>query len=351
GVKTVVDMALEDAEQAADLYTVIKDGVKLQNATMTLTLTVGDNKEIKGVKIDCYTAHTYSGEAAEGSLLADNDYRAVAEITIDEYTTPTEDFEITIDPNFGYRASVISLLYEVTDKDVSIYLETGAKPANVTIEQGLCVETLDGEVTRLDNVPADAFKFDAATSSFVIDGAIVKSALDNAEFGTTLFALVYFDGEQNDLYAIGVSYVNDDWQAIGEYAYKTVMGLIMGAGSDNPNIGEIASIDGMYYLTDDDELDEIYYLEIVNGQIVTFIEHGNNITENVMLMVNGNEVAIVITYPETEQEPAHGIVLYGNVYTDYINITAQIDVDENGDYTSAVECDLYLYKYGIAVDQ
>lgn len=241
-VKSLVDMALADTEEAADLYTVIKDGVKLKNATMTLTLTVGDNRTITGFKIDNLISHTYKGTAAEGSLLADNDYRATAEIVIDEYTTPTEDFVINFDPNCDYRVPIISLLYEVTDKNVSLYFEAGGKTANVTVKQGLRLETLDGDVIALENVPADAFKFDAATSSFVFDGAVVKSALENVDFGTTLFALVYFDGDENDLYAIGLSYVDDDWQAISNYLSDMVMdqifGFIGGAGSDAPNISE-----------------------------------------------------------------------------------------------------------------
>lgn len=349
-VKSIVEMLKTNAK-TADLYTVIKEGVKLTNANITFTLTVDDNKVIKGVNVDCYAAHNYNGEAAEGSFLADNDYRATAELVIDEYKTSTEDFVITCDPNYGFRASIISLLYEVTDKDVSIYLETGGKTGYVTVEQGLSVETLDGEVVRLDNVPEGAFKFDEATSSFVFDGDVVKSALENADFGTTLFALVYFDGDENDLCAIGLAYVNDDWQAIYDYVYTTAMENIMdfigGASSDGPNIGEITSIDGTYYfMTDEGELDENYYFEIEDGYIVTFIENGNDMSENVILMIDGNEVVIAIAYPETEQESAYGIALCGDVYKDYIKVTEQINFDENGEVTDTIECNLYWYKSG-----
>ncbi|MDE6201234.1 MAG: hypothetical protein K2M47_05100 [Clostridiales bacterium] len=350
-VNEIIDGALAANEEAADLYIVIKNGVQLKNATMTFTLTVGDGNVINGIKVDGYVAHNYKGDAAEDSILADNDYRATAEITIDEYNTPTEDFVINFDPDCDYRASIISLLYDVTDKDVSVYFETGGKTADITVEQGLSVETLDGDVVVLDNVPADAFKFDAATSSFVFDGAVVKSALENADFGTTLFALVYFDGDENDLYAIGLSFVNDDLNDISDYLYDSAMDnileLIGGAGADAPNIGESNSIDGTYYyLTDDGELDENYYFEIDNGYIVTYIENGNDMTENVMLIVNGDEVVIVISYPETEEDPAYGIVLYGNVYANCINITSQDGYDENGECIGSIECDLYWYMYG-----
>lgn len=239
--KTIIDSALAGNQQAADLYTVIKDGVKLTNATITLTLTVDDNKAIKGVKIDSYAAHNYKGEAAEGSFLADNDYRATAEIVIDEYKTSTEDFVINCDPAMEYKTSIISLVYEVTDKDVSVYFETGGKTVNVT-DYSLYTQPLNGEVAPVENAAENAFRFDAATSSFVFDGALVKSALTGVEFGDSLYAVVYFDDDNYNCCVIALSYVNDDWQDIYDYLYEDMMENILefigGAGADAPNISD-----------------------------------------------------------------------------------------------------------------
>lgn len=346
-VKSIVEM-LKNNAQTADLYTVIKEGVKLTNANITLTLTVDDNKAVKGIKVDCYAAHNYKGEAAEGSFLADNDYRATAELVIDEYKTSTEDFVISCDPAMDYKTSIISLVYEVTDKDVSVYFEAGNQTVNIA-DYRLYTQPLNGEPTLIENAAENAFRFDAETSSFVFDGALVKSALTGVEFGDSLYAVVYFDDDNYYGYAIALSYVNDDWQDIYNYLYEDTLNKILefigGAGSDDPNIGEVASIDGTYYfMTDEGELDENYYFEIEDGYIVTFIENGNDMSENVMLMIDGNEVVIVMAYPETEQESAYGITLCGNVYTDYIKVTEKINFDENGEVTDTIECNLYWYK-------
>ncbi|MDE5592394.1 MAG: hypothetical protein K2I75_00405 [Clostridiales bacterium] len=353
-VQTVIDMALKNNAKAVDLYTVIKDGVVLKNATTTFTLTVDDNKAIKGVKFDNYLAHNYKGEAAEGSILADNDYRATVEIKIDEYTTPTEDFAITCDPEEGYRASIISLLYEVTDKNVSLYFEAGGKTVNVTVAQGLSLETLDGEVSILENVPEGAFKFDAATSSFVFDGAVVKSALENADFGTTLFALVYFDGDVTDLYAIGLAYVNDDWQAIGDYLYQNVMDSVLDfiGGHDTPDTPVIKSTaaDGTYYyFTDNGELDDSYYWVIEDGELVTCICNGDDMTEYAEVKVYESDssettVDVIIQYPADGDDPAYRLTMLGTLKETYVQIEMQIVYDENDEWLGATHGITIMYR-------
>lgn len=247
-IKTTIDAALKDNAKAADLYTVIKDGVKLKNATMTLIFTVDDAKNITGVKLDYIVSHTYTGEAAEGSILADNDYRATAEIVIDEYKTSTEDFVITGDPAMEYKTPIVMLVYNVTDKDVSVYYETSGK--TVTVNSYILEwVTPSGEIREIQPEDENAFKFDAATSSFVFDKELVNLTLSDealsvylqqgySAFGTSLQAIVFFDDDEYNGYAITLTYVNDDWQAIYDYAYETVMGLIMGGGSDAPNISE-----------------------------------------------------------------------------------------------------------------
>ncbi len=250
-VKSLVDMALADSEEAADLYTVIKDGVKLKNATMTLTLTIGDNKTITGIKVDYYVAHNYKGKAAEGSMLADNNYRATVEIAIDEYTTPTEDFVINFDPAADYKMPVTAYLYEVTDKDVYVYFETGGKTVNVG-SYILKWYTPDGDVREILPEDQNSFKFDSAKSSFVFNNDLIKTAFsDNAlesylnagfsVFGTSLEAVVFFDDDENG-YAIKLMYVDDDLKALsdfwGDMAMDQIFDFIGGAGADAPDISD-----------------------------------------------------------------------------------------------------------------
>ena len=238
-VRAAVDMALANAPEAADLYTVVKDGVTLKNATVTLTLTVNDDKTIKGVKVDCLAAHTYTGKAAEGSLLADNDYRATAELTIDEYKTTTDDFVITLDPACDYRKSVSALLYEVTDQNVSVYYETAGKTVTVS-SYVFEVETPDGETNEILS-SAKAFYFDAETSSFVFDKEIIYSVFNDAAFGTTLTAYVFFDGDDYNGYGIILTYVNADMQDLKDYARESFLaalnGFIGGGLPEEPDIG------------------------------------------------------------------------------------------------------------------
>lgn len=239
GVKTLIDTVLKDIPKAADLYTVIKDGVTLKNATITVTVKVDDNKKVKGVKVVCSAAHTYDGKAAEGLILADNDYLASAEITIDEYKTSTEDFVIALDPACDYKMPVTALLYEVTDKSVSVYYETAGKTVNVS-SYFLEVESPDGKTAQITDAAKDAFKFDAATSSFVFDGALVKTALGDAAFGTKLHAYMIFDSDENG-YAVTLMYVNADIQALYDYARESAVAFVQGyfggsSQTETPNI-------------------------------------------------------------------------------------------------------------------
>ncbi|MDE6029870.1 MAG: hypothetical protein K2F90_06100 [Clostridiales bacterium] len=248
-VKVLVDMALADNAQAADLYTVIKSGVKLTEATTTLTLTFGDDEKVTGIKLDNLVAHNYKGNAAEGSYLADNDYRATVQIVIDEYKTATEDFVIACDPAESYVTSIAALTYYV-DGDVSVYFETGGKTVNVASFY-LKKETPDGMVQQIFPESDGAFKFDQATSSFVFDKELVNSAFGDAAvsnlinagispFGTTLTAFVFFDGDDDNAYGITLVYVNDDWNAIAAYARDAatefILGFVGGAGSGAPDI-------------------------------------------------------------------------------------------------------------------
>lgn len=348
--KTMIDAALAGNQQTADLYTIVKDGVKLTNATVTLAITEDDNKAITGVKLDSYLAHNYKGEAAEGSLLADNDYRASAEIVIDEYKTSTEDFVITGDPAMEYKTSIISLVYEVTDKDVSVYLEAGNQTVNMT-NYRLYTQPLNGESVLIENAAENAFRFDAETSSFVFDGALVKSALTDVEFGDSLYAVVYFDDDNSYGYVIALSYVNDDWQDIFNYLYEDTLNKILdfigGTDSDAPNIGESNSIDGTYIGSgEENDFSATDRWVIADGECVLFLNHGDDITENVTLVVEGSRVIITISYPGTAEDSAYSLELHGIVYADYINIVEQIGYDENGEYIDAITCDMYMYRDG-----
>lgn len=237
-VQTVIDFALDGRAEAADLYTAIQKGVKLKNLTTTLTLTIEDDYTIRGVKLDQLISHTYKGVAAEGSLLADNNYRATAELVIDKYTTPTADFVINVNPACNYKTSVVSLLYNVDGKDVEVYYEVGGNAVNMT-NFHLELETPDGQRTPIENLPAPAqsFIFDSSASAFVFNGVLVKSALEDVPFGTKLCAVVVFDDDK-DGYEIMLQYVNDDWEQIYDYAYNSAMDMIMGfvggAGAPQP---------------------------------------------------------------------------------------------------------------------
>ena len=340
-VDALIDMALKDIPQVADLYTVIKDNVRLKNATVTITLTQDDDKNITGIKVDCLASHTYDGEATEGSFLADNDYRATAEIKIDEYTTSTEDFVINIDPACNYKTSVISLLYDVTDKDVSVYFEAGGNTVNMT-SYSLYTQPLNGEVTPITDAAENAFRFDAATSSFVFDGALVKSALTDVEFGDSLYAVVFFDNDDYNGYVIALSYVNDDINDISDYLYnsamESILDFISGGSHDTPTIkSDIA--DGTYYFfTDDGELDDTTYWVIEDGSFVTCINSGDDVTDNVMLAIYGDYVDVVIAYGD------YSIVLYGKVYENYIHVITQTILDENGDYDSSGYVNNIMYR-------
>lgn len=223
-VKNAVDLALAKNDKTAEMYTVIKNGVQLDAASVTVTITVDEDKKVKGVKVDCFAAHTYNGKFEGGMLLSDNDYRATAELVIDEYKTSTEDFVITLDPACDYKMPVVALLYEVTDKSVSVYYETAGKTVTVG-SYILEVETPEGKTEQITNAAADAFKFDAATSSFVFDGALVKSALGDAAFGTSLNAIVFFD-EDDSGYAVTLTYVNADLQGLKDYARESLLALL-----------------------------------------------------------------------------------------------------------------------------
>ncbi|MDE5562204.1 MAG: hypothetical protein K2J01_01500 [Clostridiales bacterium] len=347
-VKSIVEMLKTNAK-TADLYTVVKDGVKLTNATMTLTLTIGDYKMITGVKLDNYFAHNYKGTAAEGSILADNDYRATAEIVIDEYKTSTEDFVIACDPAMEYKTSIISLVYEVTDKDVSVYFEAGNQTVNMT-NYSLYTQPLNGEPTLIENAAENAFRFDAETSSFVFDGALVKSALTDVEFGDSLYAVVYFDDDNSYGYVIALSYVNDDWQDIYNYLYEDTLNKILEfiGGHDAPNIGEIYDVNGKYcYVQSNDELDtENNYFVIVDGEIVEFVVDGVDLTDYAAFSTHDNQISISVFVPETEDNEMYRLSLYGTVYLSYINITARL-TDVNGESTD-LECDEIYAKLDVA---
>ncbi|MDE7165143.1 MAG: hypothetical protein K2O04_06980 [Clostridiales bacterium] len=239
--KTLIDTAFAQEQQPSELYTAIKNGVKFKDISMTVTFTVNDSKTVTGVKADFLVAHTYNGVAPENfTVLADNDYLISAEIKIDEYKTEATDFDIKFSPEAYYKTSVAQVMYEFTDKDISVYYETAGntvKIARVDFEK----YTPDGKLTTIENAPEGAFKFDEATSSFVFDAAFVKSVLENATAGTYLYANIVFDGDKGQ-YCVTLVYLNDNIEEVSSYLTDYFMSIIKNVGGSDmpgdPNVSE-----------------------------------------------------------------------------------------------------------------
>lgn len=245
-VKSLIDMAFEKSEELDELYTVIKDGVKFKDISMTVALTVDDNKMLTGVKADFLTTHTYTGEAPESYVfLSDNDYLITAELKIEEYKTEVADFDIKFSPDATYKRAVAQVVYEFTDKDISVYYETAGNKIEIaayTVE----TQTPDGKLTQIQNVPEGAFKFDEQTSSFVFDAAFVKSVLEEATAGTYLRATVKFDEDDDMWYCITLVYLNDNIEEVSAYLSDYLMSIIKNiGGNDMPgdsNVSENPSV-------------------------------------------------------------------------------------------------------------
>lgn len=222
-VKTLIDTNLASIEKAADLYTAIKNGIKFKTATITVTIKLDDDKNIVSATVEGLISHDYTGEADKG-IFADNDYRAKAELVIDEYKTSVEAFDIKFNPAYSYKMHVAKYVYTVTDNDVSVYYETAGKEVKVT-SFVLKTETPAGVVTEIKNVADGAFKFDKQTSSFVFSAQLVKSALKDAPADTKLQAVVFFDDDENG-YAITLVYLNGDREVFFNYVSDYVMDLV-----------------------------------------------------------------------------------------------------------------------------
>lgn len=215
-VKAVVDMAFTGDSANSDLYIMIKDEVKFKELSAFVTLDLDDKNNVAGITVECIASHTYSGEAADGSYLADNDYRATAQLLITEYNTQSSDFDIEIDRNEYRNHSVAQVVYDFGGSDVSVYYETAGTDVKID-DFDIVVRTPDGDQTAQENIPDGAFDFDSQTSSFVFDGAFVSSALNGAAAGTYLTARVVFEGEEDAAYYVTLVYLNDDLQEVSDY--------------------------------------------------------------------------------------------------------------------------------------
>ncbi|MDE6293836.1 MAG: hypothetical protein K2L88_04355 [Clostridiales bacterium] len=234
-VKGLIDMALEKNEKLDELYTAIKSGVKFKDISMTVALTIDENKTLTGVKADFLTSHTYTGKAPESyTLLADNDYLISAELKIEEYKTEVADFDIKFSDRADYKQSVAKVVYEVAEEGVSVYFETAGKKVEY-VSYMVEIETPDGKTTQVKDVPEGAFKFDEKTSSFVFDAKFVQSVLENAIAGTHLTAFVHFDEDDDTWYGITLVYLNDDIEEVSDYLSGYFMEMIQNMiGKDMP---------------------------------------------------------------------------------------------------------------------
>lgn len=234
-VKGLIDMALAEDEELGELYTAIKSGVKFTDISMTITLTVDENKTLTGVKAEFLTAHTYKGKAPESYVfLSDNDYLITAELKINEYKTEVEDFVIEFSPRSSYKHTAVKVVYEVADKDISVYYETAGNKVEF-VSYFVEVETPDGEETQIEEVPEGAFKFDEKTSSYVFGAAFVKSMFENATAGTKLTVFVKYEKEDDTWYGITLVYLNDNIEEVSSYLSDYFMSVIKNfVGKDMP---------------------------------------------------------------------------------------------------------------------
>ncbi|MCH5155084.1 MAG: hypothetical protein J1F69_00610 [Clostridiales bacterium] len=184
--KALVDMIFADQADFAEVYTVIKDGVKFKDLYAKITLTLDDELIVKGVKVDCLASHTYAGNEQNFRFLSDNNYAATGELVISDYTADGKGFDITFDPDFDYRHVVHKFLFDLPDTDLSVHYETGDK--EMAFDR---LEIYDNDRLRIE-VPNNEVRFDSDTSSFVFDSAFLKTVFEGKPIGARLEVDIHF---------------------------------------------------------------------------------------------------------------------------------------------------------------
>lgn len=194
-VNNLIDKYLSAANAPAyqrDFYEAIKTGTKLEKAYSALTVKFDGANKIVALSFIAELKHNYSGSAG-AAFLKDNDYRAAANVAINEYTGETADFEIT---PFADNADLVNVVqcavYGEIKNDVSVYIETnGLTMTDVSIKI-VKPDANDGNAEQALDA-AQNVRYDVQTKSVVFDKTYLATEFADAVTGDAVVAWLTAD--------------------------------------------------------------------------------------------------------------------------------------------------------------